>query len=139
MSDEKPTNPKDALAVTRLPLQLVPSTMEAYAALAFAEGAAKYGQFNWRVAGVRASVYIGAIRRHLAKWQNGEEADPKTGVPHLASALASIAIILDAKLCGKLVDDRPPASPVSALIDEMEPQIKAIFDLFPSRGSIGSN
>lgn len=112
----KPTNPKDAAAFDRLPLHLVPSTIPAFAALAFAEGALKYGAFNWRISGVRASVYISALERHLARWKNGEEADPETGVPHLASALACIGIILDAGLCGKLTDDRPPAAPISGLI-----------------------
>jgi len=60
MSD-KPTNPKDALAVSKLPLHLVPDTVKLYAALAFAEGAAKYGGYNWRVAGVHASVYRSAL------------------------------------------------------------------------------
>ncbi|KFC63960.1 hypothetical protein FG93_05470 [Bosea sp. LC85] len=129
----KPTNPKDALAVSRLPMHLVPDTIEAYAALAFCEGAAKYGAFNWRVGGVRASVYRGALRRHLAKWWNGEEADPKTGVPHLASVIACAGILLDARLCGKLTDDRPPAAPMSALIDELEADVQRITALFADR------
>ncbi len=97
MSD-KPTNPKDALAVSKLPLHLVPDTVKVYAALAFAEGAAKYGGYNWRVAGVRASVYRSALERHLAKWWNGEWADEKTGVPHLASIIACAGILLDANV-----------------------------------------
>jgi hypothetical protein len=114
----KDTNPKDAIGSTKLPLHLVPDTAPAYLALAFCEGATKYGAFNWRVAGVRASIYMAAARRHMAKWWNGEEVDPKTKVPHLASAMACMAIILDAKLVGKLTDDRPPAAPLGKLIDE---------------------
>jgi hypothetical protein len=127
---QKPTNPKDQLAVAKLPLHLVPSTLTTYAALAFAEGATKYGAFNWRVAGVRASVYISALERHLAKWKNGEEADSRTGVPHLASALACLGIILDAKLCGKLTDDRPPAAPMADLIDGAEPLVANLLTIF---------
>jgi hypothetical protein len=126
----KPTNPKDAIAVTKLPLHLVPSTVPIYAALAFAEGAAKYGAFNWRAAGVRDSVYRSALERHLFKYANGEWADPKTGVPHLASIIACAGIILDAKLCGKLTDDRPPPAPVSALVDAMEEDVRRIFGMF---------
>lgn len=127
---QKPTNPKDQLAIAKLPLHLVPSTLAAYAAMAFAEGATKYGAFNWRVAGVRASVYVSALERHLAKWKNGEEADARTGVPHLASALACLGIILDAKLCGKLTDDRPPAAPMAGLIDEAEPLVANLLQIF---------
>lgn len=129
----KPPNPKDALAVSRLPMHLVPDTLEAYAALAFAEGAAKYGAYNWRVSEVRASVYRGALLRHFAKWGNGEDVDPKTGVPHLASVVACAGILLDAKLCGKLIDDRPPAAPVSALIDALEADVQRITALFADR------
>ena len=128
--DFKPTNPKDALALARAPLHLVPSTMTAYASMAFCEGALKYGAYNWRVAGVSASVYRSAALRHFEKWWNGEWADPITGVPHLASLLATVGIILDAELCGKLTDDRPPAAPVSALLDrtpEMVDRLRALF------------
>lgn len=115
----KDSNPKEAIGATKLALHLVPDTLSAYAAVAFYEGATKYGAYNWRVAGVRASTYKAAAERHLKKWFNGEEADPKTGVPHLANALACIGIILDAQVCGKLNDDRPPAANLEALFDEL--------------------
>jgi hypothetical protein len=133
MSVSKPTNPKDALAVAKLPLHLVPSTVQVFAALAFAEGAVKYGAYNWRAAGVRASVYYSALQRHLAKWHNGEETDPITGVPHLSSALACIGIILDARLCGKLVDDRPPPAPLALQIENSEQLVAALRTLFADK------
>lgn len=129
----KPTNPKDALAVAKLPLHLVPDTIELYAALAFAEGASKYGAYNWRVAGVLASVYHSALKRHLASWHNGEEVDPVTGVPHLASVIACAGILLDAQLCGKLTDDRPPPADVAARIRSAEAEVAKIFALFADR------
>ena len=132
MSDTKPPNPKDAAATCRLPLHLVPDTIAVYAALAFAEGDAKYGGYNWRASEVMASVYIAALRRHLVKWVNGEDADPKTKVPHLAYIITSAGILLDAQVAGKLVDDRPPASPLAGLIDDMEAHIAAIRDMFAS-------
>lgn len=127
----KPTNPKSAVAIAKLPLHLVPDTLAVYAALAFAEGAAKYGAYNWREAGAAASVYVAALRRHLAKWMAGEELDAVSGVPHLASALACIGIILDARAAGVLVDDRPPPIPgFSASIDAMEADVRRVLDLF---------
>lgn len=128
-TDTKDTNPKDAIGSLKLPLHLVPDSLKAYAALAFLEGATKYGASNWRVAGVRASIYKSALERHLAKWWNGEWADPKTGVPHLASVLACAGIILDAGLVGKLTDDRPPVADLSGMIDGMEPQVKHLIDM----------
>jgi hypothetical protein len=132
MTDQEPTNPKDAMAVSKLPLHLVPDTLRAYAALAFAEGAAKYGAYNWRVAGVRASVYRSALDRHLMKWWNGEWADEATGVPHLASVIACAGILLDAHIAGKLTDDRPPVAPLSPLIDAMAADVARIVDLVSS-------
>lgn len=105
----KASNPKDAAAFNKAPLHLVPGSFKAYTALALAEGAIKYGAHNWRVAGVRASVYKSALERHLDKWWNGEDIDPDTGVPHLANAAACLAVLIDARAQDNMVDDRPPA------------------------------
>lgn len=131
-TSSKPTNPKDAIAGTRVPLHLVPSTLEMYAALAFLEGATKYGSYNWRRAGVRASVYRAAMDRHMIRWWNGEDDDPITHVPHLASIIASAAIILDSKECNKLTDDRPPKIDTTALIARLEPVIARVKEIFAS-------
>lgn len=130
---EKATNPKDAIAGSKLPLHLVPDSVLAYAAVAFAEGALKYGAYNWRAAGVRTSVYVAALRRHLMRFQNGEDCDPQTGVPHLASVIACAGIILDAGLVGKLTDDRPPVSPLSGLIEDLEGRFERLHLLFADR------
>lgn len=125
----KDTNPKDAIGSTKLPLHLVPDSARAYLALAFCEGATKYGAYNWRVAGVRSSIYMSAAGRHMSKYWNGEWADPKTRVPHLASAMACLAIILDAELAGKLTDDRPPSVPLGDLIDVMSNTVQHLQEL----------
>jgi hypothetical protein len=119
MSESKPTNPKDAMGVRKLPMHLVPGSAKAYLTMAFMEGALKYGKYNWRVAGVRASIYLDAMERHMEKYKNGEDIDKDTKVPHLASIMACCAIILDADLCDKLNDDRPPRADVSKLIDDL--------------------
>lgn len=127
--DVKETNPKDAIGSKKHPLNIVPDTLNIYAAMAFAEGGAKYSPFNWRVAGIRASVYKAAHDRHMAKWWNGEDCDPETNVPHLASAIACLAIILDANLCGKMNDDRPPYAPIRELIEECEKVVAFVNEL----------
>lgn len=132
----KPSNPKDAAATDRLDLSLFPDTAVAYGALAFTEGALKYGAYNWRVAGVSASVYVAALRRHVAKWYNGEKVDPKTGVPHLANALACIAILIDAHEVGKLIDDRPPRIPnPDVMFDELRFRVRYLQGKFPPEQS----
>ncbi len=129
--ERKDTNPKDAAATSRLDLSLVPSSAIAYCALALTEGHLKYGGFNWRDAGVQASVYLAACQRHLAKWTNGEEVDPHTHVSHLANAIACIAILIDAHECGKLNDDRPPRQDVGRVLEECKVVVEHLQSLYP--------
>lgn len=107
IKDHKPTNPKDAVGCKKAPLHLIPTTAKPEVALAFLEGALKYGTANWRKDGVKASIYKSALERHLDKWWEGEDRDQLTQVEHLASIIACASIILDARLAGKLADDRP--------------------------------
>jgi len=102
----KPTNPKDAIGSNKLPLHLWPTTATALGCIGMLNGALKYGRLNFRDAGIRPTIYIDAVKRHLDAFLEGEEADPDDGVPHLAAALAGIAIMVDARVQGKFVDDR---------------------------------
>jgi hypothetical protein len=104
----KQMNPKDRVGTTKVPLSLVPSTALTVQVLAHADGALKYGAWNWRYAGVRASIYSDAAVRHIFAWLHGEEVDPDSGVHHLSHAIACLNILVDAQAVGKLVDDRPP-------------------------------
>lgn len=106
----KPTNPKDMVATNKLPLHLVSPFVKAYQSIAHFLGNVKYGAWNWRAAGVRSSVYLSALHRHIDAYSEGEENDPVDGTPHLANAMACIGIIIDAKHCGKLIDDRQPSN-----------------------------
>lgn len=128
----KDTNPKDKAATSRLDLSLFPSSARAYGALALTEGDLKYGGYNWRTAGVRVSVYVAACQRHLDKYYNGEDEDPVTNVPHLANALACLAVIIDSHEQGNLNDDRPPKQPMQKLFEAFESKVKALQNLFPN-------
>lgn len=130
MIDQKDTNPKDMIGQTKLSMDLVPESAVAEMSLSFLEGALKYGRFNWRSKGVRASIYYSAMRRHMSKWYNGEDEDADTHVSHLASVMACCAIIIDAKLMGKLNDDRPPKAPVSEQINAYMEKVKHLQELF---------
>lgn len=112
------TNPKDALAIKKPPVHLVPPVLEILTSLAFADGAIKYSPFNWRDKKVKYSVYYGAARRHLAQAYDGEDFDPVSKVMHLAHASACIAILMDAGANGCLIDDRPLKGPSSKVIEE---------------------
>lgn len=114
---EDPANPKDRLGDTKPQLHLVPPALTILASQAMADGAAKYGPYNWREKPVRMTVYISAIQRHLAALMDGEEVTRDTGVPHLGAIAASIGILADAQATGNLIDDRPTTGPAGDLID----------------------
>lgn len=127
---DKDTNPKDAIASNKVPLSLVPEILVVYAAMGFLEGALKYGKYNWRIAGVRSSIYIDALKRHIAAYESGEDIS-EHGVPHFSNMLACIGILIDAKVCGKLNDDRPPrATLVPQIIRQMEEDVARLKERF---------
>jgi hypothetical protein len=127
----KPSNPKDQIGSGKLPLGLVPQTGIVLEALAFLEGGLKYGAHNYRAVGVRSSIYKDAAMRHMMKWWNGEECDPKTKVPHLASARACLNVILDAQSMNLLTDDRPPSNPkLVNMIDGLMDNVSHLKNVF---------
>lgn len=132
---KKDGNPKDRAASNRLDLTLFPDSATCYGALAMAEGDFKYGGYNFRNVGVKSSVYVAACRRHLAKWFNGEECDPLTKVPHLANAIACIAVLIDSIEHGNLNDDRPPVQDTSGLLVRFEDNVKHLRETFEKPGS----
>lgn len=132
MTDKKDTNPKDGQATTRADLGNFPDSAVLYGSLAFSEGGLKYGEYNWRKTGVQSSVYVSAARRHIAKWWNGEEFDPKTHVHHLGNALACLAVLVDAIEVGNLNDDRPPGIS-TAMYDRAEKVIAHLQSMYPNK------
>lgn len=114
---EQSTNPKDAIGRAKVDLSLIPAPALLHEAAAFMDGAAKYGPYNWRDNKVAAMVYIAACMRHINQWVSGEAAAGDSLVHHLGHARACLGIILDAQAAGKLVDDRPPAIDVSAIME----------------------
>lgn len=134
-SSMKASNPKDIIGSDKLPLHLWPNTASALGCLAMLEGALKYGRTNFRAVGVRSSIYVDACKRHLDAWFEGEEVSPDTKVPHLSSAIACIAIIIDAKTNGVLDDDRAFTDEGSyrKLVEEITPHVKRLKEMFRDR------
>lgn len=122
----KPTNPKDAIGSDKLPVHLWPETATALGCLGLADGALKYGRGNFRAIGVKASIYIDATKRHLNAWFEGEDNDPDSGLPHLAHALATVAILVDAMAADKLTDDRNYRGGYRAWVDKLTPFVKLL-------------
>lgn len=128
-----PLNPKDAIANGKIPLHLWPATATAMGAMGLLDGYKKYGKANWREAGVRASVYVSACQRHLAAWFENEDNDPESNLPHLAHALACLAILVDAQAAGKLTDDRQYPGGYRKLMDELTPLVAMVNDKYADK------
>lgn len=104
----KETNPKDSVGIKKAPLSVVPTQVLHEIGLGMLEGALKYGRHNYRVAGVRASVYYDATMRHLNQWWEGEDIDRASQLSHITKALSSLSVLRDSMLQENWTDDRPP-------------------------------
>ncbi len=113
-------NPKQAYGDLKVPLHLVPPSASAYIAQGLKEGARKYGAFNWRETNVESMTYVGAALRHIAAYVDGETVDPESGNPHLAHAMASLAILVDAIEANKIIDNRPTAGPAAMTLERFK-------------------
>ena len=127
---EKPTNPKDSLGIKKVPIHVVSMPVLAELGLAMMEGARKYGAHNYRNSGVRASVYIDAVWRHLfLQFWEGEDIDKDSGVHHIAKAIACLCVLRDAMLADNWVDDRPLKYNVN--VDNFNKQASNIIEKYP--------
>lgn len=100
-------NPKTALGEAKPKISDTPTIGIREMGMVFSMGAQKYGRFNWRERSVSSSVYYDAAFRHLSAWFDGENADPESGLHHLAHVMACMNIIMDAEAASKLNDNRP--------------------------------
>lgn len=127
----KDTNPKDAVGVRKGPISTVSAAVMAELGLAMLEGARKYGRHNYRVSGVRASVYWDALFRHLmAWWDFSQDDDPDSGLSHLVKAMACLCVLRDAQHLDNWVDDRPPPLPIE-LLERFNKIAGEIIDRYP--------
>lgn len=105
------SNPKTAQGALKVPMDLVPPALAKGAAEAFANGAAKYGPYNWREKKISASVYYAAVLRHLQDWWDRIDADdcaPDSKVHHVKHGAACLGMILDVMGSPQFNDNRPP-------------------------------
>jgi len=130
-ASSKPTNPKDMIGVRKAPMSTVPANVMAELGLAMLEGASKYGRHNYRVAGVRASVYYDAAMRHLMGWWEGQDIDPDSGLSHIVKAIAALTVLRDAMHNGMCTDDRPPSS--APFADDLNEAAGRILDRYADR------
>ena len=104
-------NPKTQFGLAKCPVHLVPPSLIRGAAEAWANGAEKYGPFNWREKMISATVYYAAAVRHLTDWYDRIDSDdcaPDSGVHHVKHAVACLGMILDVMGSPLFNDNRPP-------------------------------
>ena len=129
---KKDTNPKDAVGVRKWrQYTTIPTTVLWELGVAMLEGARKYGRHNYRVAGVRASIYIDAAKGHIDSWWEGEDIDPESKISHLTKAIASLTVLRDGMMQGKWVDDRPPKTDLEAVRAQLQEAVDEIFERHP--------
>ncbi len=131
MSETKDTNPKDAIGLSKVPFSTIPAPVLAEVGLALLEGAIKYRRHNYRVAGVRASVYYDACLRHLMAWWEGEDIDPDSGLSHVTKAIAGLMVIRDSMMKGNWNDDRPPKVD-AGWVNELNIKVKELLKKYPN-------
>lgn len=123
-------NPKQAFGDKKIPLGLVPRSFINGTSLGLAEGMLKYGAWNFRSTKVEAMTYVSAVLRHFEAYVHGENCDPVTKVPHLYSAAAGLAILIDTGVQGTLIDNRPPKQDTSAQVKEIEEVLAHLKELY---------
>jgi hypothetical protein len=130
-TEHKGTNPKDSVGCTKPPLHCIPTPVLFEIGMGMYEGGWKYREANWRVIGVRASIYYDAALRHLTAWWDGEDIDPASKIHHISKVMSCLAVLRDCQLQAEngsgvdYKDDRPPKSHVP--MSKLEDQFKAML------------
>ena len=126
----KNSNPKDALGIKKAPMSTVSAPVLMEMGLARLEGDRKYGRHNYRVIGVRSSVYYDAAMRHLMAWWEGEDIDADSGMSHVTKALSCLSVLRDAMINENFTDDRPPKIK-DGWIQELNKKAAEIIERYP--------
>lgn len=128
----KDGNPKDAIGIRKWRyISTIPLTVLWEIGAALLEGALKYGAHNYRVAGVRASVYVDAAMGHIGQWWEGEDIDKDSGLNHITKAIASLIVLRDAMIQDMLTDDRPPKGNLDQVRVDLQRTVDVLFEKYP--------
>ena len=128
----KETNPKDAIS-TKKPrfYSGLPANVTKEVSIGMMEGAMKYGRHNYRVTGVRASVYIDATIGHILDYWEGQDMDPESNLHHITKAIASLYVLRDSQMRNMCEDDRPPKSDVEGDKLRLQVVVDELFNKYP--------
>ena len=121
------SNPKAAAGKRKPQLRLVPPALVIHTAMAMADGAAKYGPYNFRDVDVSLTDYLEAAWRHLLALMDGENHARDSQQHHAGHIAACMGIILDCLERGNLVDDRPTTGPAADLLETFTQRLDEKF------------
>lgn len=100
------TSPKDLAGSKKSPIKHVPPSIMVHLAGPMKQGADKYGHMNWRSEPISLMGHVEGVLRHILAALDGEDVNLDSGYLHWEHAAAGLAIVLDAKDSGTLIDDR---------------------------------
>jgi hypothetical protein len=134
LAGTKPSNPKDALGILKVALSCVSWPVLMEVGVGMLEGALKYGRHNYRVVGVRASVYVDATLRHVGAFWEGEDEDPESAarLSHITKAITSLTVLRDSMIAGNWVDDRPPVTAPKGWLNALNDKVRALLAQYPN-------
>ncbi len=104
---DRSINPKAIEGRKKLQSQFTPIAVLNEMHDGMAEGARKYGAYNWRENKIEVSDYYDSTMRHVNSWWGGEDIDPDSGVHHISKAITGLLVLRDAILEDFIIDDRP--------------------------------
>lgn len=87
------------------PMGLLDSLWLTLVAKVLGFGAKKYAAHNWRK-GIELSRIYDGVQRHLTAWNDGEDLDPESGLPHLAHASCGMMFLTKLSTTRPDLDDR---------------------------------
>jgi hypothetical protein len=73
-------------------LSLIPLDLLEGEARVWMYGEKKYARFNW-MKGMKWSIPLACMLRHLAAWQRGEDIDPESSEPHLSHVACNLRML----------------------------------------------
>lgn len=89
----------------KIDLSLLPLPFLEQTAQALMYGEKKYGRYNY-TSGFDSHRIVAAFLRHALAYQNGEDLDPESGLPHLGHAGACLAMLAHTQALGTNKDTR---------------------------------
>lgn len=78
----------------KLRYDLIPHSLNEEVAKVLSIGAEKYGEHNWEK-GMQWTSVLASLKRHIAKFESGEDYDSETGLYHISHVITNAMFLLE--------------------------------------------